>query len=247
MTRLNLAVFISGSGTNLQALIDKRNSGELLADIVVVISDRPDAYGLKRAERNNIPTFVVDYRKLLREFPERHQAYYHAEEKIIGILSNFKVDYVCLAGFMRLLSPGFLQVFKDGLVHRVINIHPALLPSFPGQHGYEDTFYYGCKWGGITVHFVDEGEDTGPIIGQVVYPIWPDDSLETIKKRGLSLEHELYPQCINWIARGFVQVQKLGNRILTNITDPHYSTIMEEMIKKALSSKHERCDGGGSG
>ncbi len=237
MSKLHIAVFVSGSGTNLQSLIDKSESGELLAKIVAVISDKENAYGLVRAKNHNIPTFVVNYSKFMKSHESKKVAYEMAEEEIIKILEQFEIDYVCLAGYMRLLTPHFLSHFKGKYVYRVLNIHPALLPSFPGCHGYEDTFNYGCKWGGITVHFVDEGEDTGPIIAQAVYPIWPDDTIDKIKQRGLSLEHKLYPQCINWLAQDFIRFEKKGNRIVTYITDPDYRVVLDEMIKQVIVPK----------
>jgi len=233
---LSLAVFVSGSGTNLQALIDRAESGQLRAKIEVVVSDRADAYGIERAKRHGIPAFVVDYADYINRCATRAEAYRAAEMEILEILERFEVDYVCLAGFMRLVSPSFLQCFRDGLVYRVLNIHPALLPSFPGMHGYEDTFSYGCKWGGVTVHFVDEGEDTGPIIAQAVYPIWPDDTIEVVRQRGLSLEYELYAQVVNWIASGFVRAIKKGRRTICHVTDPKYSLIIRNLVEKAMNA-----------
>ncbi len=253
---LKLAVFISGSGTNLQAMIDRALQGRLKAEIKLVISDREDAYGLERARNHNIPSFVVDYKKYLasesnEELLEKAKnvlgktplslrklsSYLKAEEELLKILEPYEIDYVCLAGFMRLLTPYFLSHFKGSSgVFRVLNIHPALLPSFPGRHGYEDTFEYGCKWGGVTVHFVDEGEDTGPIIAQMVYPIFPSDSLESVRKRGLSLEYEIYSQCINWLAEGWVQiVPPIGEgkpRVI--IKDPEYRNILKRWMEIAF-------------
>jgi phosphoribosylglycinamide formyltransferase 1 len=162
-----------------------------------------------------------------------------AEQQLIEVLDNYQPDYVCLAGFMRLLSPYFLGHYNREGEWRVLNIHPALLPAFPGQHGYDDTFGYGCKWGGITVHFADEGEDTGPIIAQAVYPIWPDDDLEKVRQRGLSLEYELYAQCLNWLAADQVELYPGGNdRVFARITDPAYRQILKEWTKIAFGSIH---------
>ncbi|MEM5790310.1 MAG: formyltransferase family protein, partial [Syntrophobacteraceae bacterium] len=111
---------------------------------------------------------------------------------------------------------------------------PALLPSFPGQHGYEDTFAYGCKWGGITVHFVDEGEDTGPVIAQAVYPIWPGDLPDKIRARGLQLEYEVYPQVINWLAMNHIKLEEIpGGRPRVRVTDPYYSRILRYWVQMA--------------
>jgi phosphoribosylglycinamide formyltransferase 1 len=159
-----------------------------------------------------------------------------AEQELVQTLDRYQPDYVCLAGFMRLLSPYFLGSYNKEGKWRVINIHPALLPAFPGQHGYDDTFAYGCKWGGITVHFADEGEDTGPIIAQAVYPVWPDDDLEAVRRRGLALEYEIYAQCINWLAEGFAEeVAAPQGRFWVRITDPNYPTIVRSWMAKALA------------
>jgi len=265
--KLRIAVLVSGGGTNLQALLDHAAAGSLAAEIVLVASDRADAYGLVRAERAGVPTHVVDYKAYLQRIIEkpleldlpvdleelaRRQKILKiqdpgrmlqrlarlvlAEHEMVRVLDNYQPDYVCLAGFMRLLSPYFLGHFNSGGQWRVVNIHPALLPAFPGAHGYDDTFAYGCKWGGITVHFADEGEDTGPIIAQAAYPIWPNDDLEKVRKRGLCLEYEMYAQCINWLAAGQVELYSDPyNRILTRITDPSYRKILKDWVEKAFS------------
>lgn len=263
--KLRLAVLISGGGTNLQAMIDRSAAGTLNADIVVVGSDRPDAFGLKRAAKANIPAFHVDYKnspkpgaaemeKLelpvdLVDLDRRQKIVKHpdpverlarlarlvmAEHELIRGIESYRPDYVCMAGFMRLLTPYFINHFNAGAL-RILNIHPALLPSFPGQRGYEDTFEYGCRWGGVTVHFADEGEDTGPIIAQAVYPIRPDDDIDKVRRRGLMLEYEVYSQVINWLAQGDVAVKSgLGGRTRVEIMDPNYGEIISNWIEKAL-------------
>jgi phosphoribosylglycinamide formyltransferase-1 len=262
--KLRLAVLISGGGTNLQAMIDRSRAGTLDAEIVVVLSDRPGAFGLERAARANIPAFYVDYKAFLKAAPielerlalpvdladlDRRQKIVKdpdsierqvrlarlvmAESELIGIIDRFNPDYLCLAGFMRLVTPYFINHFNAG-GFRILNIHPALLPSFPGQHGYEDTFEYGCKWGGITVHFADEGEDTGPIIAQAVYPIWPGDDVEKIRERGLSLEYEVYSQVINWLAHGQVELKSApGAGTSVEITDPGYAGVLCSWVARA--------------
>ena len=265
--KLRLAVLVSGGGSNLQSLIDRSAAGELAGEVVVVVSDRPDAHGLVRAEEANIPRFVVDYRshgkadprsvreqdptflledldraqKILRE-PDREKRLLRlsrlvsAERELISILDRFQPDLVCLAGYMRLVTPFFIHHYKRDGQWRVINIHPALLPAFPGQHGYEDTFAYGCRWGGVTVHFVDEGEDSGPIIAQAVYPIWPDDTVESIRRRGLQLEYAVYAQCINWLAGGHVHCDSLqGRSQAASIVDPAYPAIVKGWLELALA------------
>jgi phosphoribosylglycinamide formyltransferase-1 len=133
---------------------------------------------------------------------------------------------------MRLVTPYFIGRFSSGQL-RVLNIHPALLPCFPGRSGYEDTFEYGCKWGGITVHFADEGEDTGPIICQAVYPIWPGDDIDKIRERGLQLEYEIYSQAINWLSQGYVSFKSVpGGRTRVDITDPEYGGILKSWISR---------------
>lgn len=259
--KLRLAVLVSGGGTNLQAMIDRSAAGTLEAEVVLVLSDRPGAFGLKRAEEANIPAFHVDYgtstsaefekakslvdladldrrQKIIKDDdPSRRLArlarLVAAEQELIRRIDSFGPDYVCLAGFMRLLTPYFIShVNASG--PRIINIHPAVLPSFPGRHGYEDTFEYGCKWGGVTVHFADEGEDTGPIIAQAVYPIWPGDNIEKIRSRGLSIEYEIYSQVINWLAGGHVAIKKDPHgKTRVEITDPDYAEILAGWVARA--------------
>ncbi len=263
--KLRLAVLISGSGTNLQALIDKSIAGTLNAEISVVLSDRPEALALHRAAKADIPAFHVDYNSFAKYAPgeiekielpvdlaelDRKQKILKnpdpverrtklarlvlAEHELIRVIDSYGPDYICLAGFMRLVTPYFINHFNAGKF-RILNIHPALLPCFPGRHGYEDTFEYGCRWGGITVHFVDEGEDTGPIIAQAVYPIWADDDIGKIRKRGLQLEYELYSQVINWLAQGDVALKSTpGARTRVEITDPKYGEILRGWVAKGI-------------
>ncbi len=265
--KLRLAVLLSGSGTNLQAILDRSARGSLDAEVVVTAADRSDAYGLYRAEKANVPTRVIDYRihmetgqkewerlslpvdlkeldrtqKILKiadlsERLKRLAGLVLAEQEMIRQLDPFEPDYIILAGFMRLLSPYFLRHYNQEKSWRVVNIHPALLPAFPGRHGYEDTFGYGVRWGGVTVHFADEGEDTGPILAQAVYPVWPHDHLGSIKKRGLSLEYAVYGQCINWLARGQFRIQESPNgRSRVQITDPEYPEILKRWVSSAFS------------
>jgi phosphoribosylglycinamide formyltransferase-1 len=265
--KLKLGVLISGSGSNLQAMIDRIEAGKLDAEVVLVVSNNPDAYGLVRAEKHGIAVATVDYRKygkkLLPEISEsslpkefaavidRQRIYSGlplealrdrfarlvlAEQEIIKLLAPLNLDLVCLAGFMRLLSPYFIGHYCDEGQYRIMNIHPAFLPAFPGAHGYEDTLGYGCRFGGITVHFVDEGEDSGPIIGQAIYPIWPGDTLEATRKRGLQLEYLLYPQCIQWMAQGALQVVDVDDgRPQVRILDPEYPQFLEQLVQRAFA------------
>jgi phosphoribosylglycinamide formyltransferase 1 len=263
--KLRLAVLVSGGGTNLQAMIDRSLDGSLHAEIAVVLSDRPDAFGLERARKAGIPAHFVDYKSFmakdssqfdqqnlpvsLEELDQRQKILktpdavqrrlrlsrlISAERALIGVIDSFNVDYVCLAGFMRLVTPYFINHF-NAETYRILNIHPAMLPAFPGQHGYEDTFAYGCKWGGITVHFVDEGEDTGPIIAQAVYPVLPADDLDSIRAKGLQLEYEVYSQVINWLAQGNIKLESLpDNRIRVQVTDYNYPEILMKWTQKGF-------------
>ncbi len=164
-----------------------------------------------------------------------------AEHEMVRIIDSYSADYVCLAGFMRLVTPYFINHFNFGEL-RVINIHPALLPCFPGQHGYEDTFEYGCKWGGITVHFVDEGEDTGPIIAQAVYPIWPDDDVDEFGGGDCNSNMKLYSQAINWLAQGYVALKSTpGARTRVKITDPKYAEILKGWVCKRNCLRDSSC------
>lgn len=268
-TKARFAVLVSGSGTNLQAFLDRASAGTLAADVAVVASDRPDAYGLVRASNAGIPAHVVDYgiyrsigmndpalkdlqvdlealdrtQKILKNpDPEKRLLQLArlvlAERELSSVLDRYRPDFICLAGFMRLLSPFFLSRYNRENNWRVLNIHPSLLPAFPGQYGYEDTFAYGGKWGGITVHFADEGEDTGPIIAQAVYPIWPEDDLETIRRRGLGLEYEVYSQCVNWFVAGQVATHSgESGRTRALITDPCYGDILRRWMALAFQQQ----------
>ena len=159
-----------------------------------------------------------------------------AEQEVIELLDPLTPELICLAGFMRLISPYFIEQYNKEDRYAIMNIHPALLPAFPGSDGYGDTFAYGCRFGGITVHFVDEGEDTGPIIAQATYPIWPDDALDQVKKRGLKLEYALYSQCIQWMAQGDLLVEKgKDGRSSVRIQDPKYPQFIEELTKQAFT------------
>jgi phosphoribosylglycinamide formyltransferase-1 len=161
-----------------------------------------------------------------------------AEQEIIELLKPLAPELICLAGFMRLLSPYLIGHCNREDRYGIMNIHPALLPAFPGTDGYGDTLAYGCRFGGVTVHFVDEGEDTGPIIAQATYPIWPGDTLDIIRKRGLELEYMLYSQCIQWMAQGDLQVEdgKHG-RPQVRILDPAYPQFIERLTQKAFAGE----------
>jgi phosphoribosylglycinamide formyltransferase-1 len=197
----NIAVLISGNGTNLQAIIDEVKTGNINGKIVAVISNKADAFGLERAKQAGIPEHFIDHKGITRE---------EHEQKIIDILEKNNVDLVVLAGYMRVLTSLFVNKYK----YRLINIHPALLPAFPGTDGYGDTFNYGCKVGGCTVHFVDEGVDTGPIIIQKVNEIKEDDTLESFKQRGLEIEHQVLPEAVKLFCEDKLKIEGRKVKIL---------------------------------
>ncbi|MFO1518455.1 MAG: phosphoribosylglycinamide formyltransferase [bacterium] len=197
---LSLGVLVSGGGTNLQAILDAVDKRELNAAVKVVISDNPQAYALERAKKCGVPVRVV----VRKNFPDKKSF----EEEILKHLREQGVEWVALAGFMRLLSPHFLQAYP----HRVLNIHPAILPSFPGMEGVKQAYDYGVKVTGCTVHLVDEGCDTGPIIAQRIVKIEDDDTLESLLEKVHGEEHRLYPQVLQWIAEGRLTIK--GRKVL---------------------------------
>lgn len=192
--KVNIGVLVSGSGTNLQSIIDNSEKGFLDADIKVVISNNPDSYALERSKKHNIPAVLIEQ----SDFTNREDF----DRKMIEILNSYSVELVAMAGFMRILSPAFLKAFPM----RVINIHPAILPSFPGLHGQQQAFDYGVKFSGCSVHFADEGVDTGPIIIQAVVPVYDDDTEDSLSERILKEEHKIYSQAIQLYAEGKLEV-----------------------------------------
>ena len=195
-----LGVLISGSGSNLQAIMDAIKEKRLDAVIRIVISNRDDAYGLVRARKHNLPTEIVDHRK----FPAR-EAY---DQALVDLLKTHDVELVVLAGFMRLLSPVFVRAFSN----RIMNIHPALLPAFPGLHVQRKALEYGVRFSGCTVHFVNEECDQGPIIIQAAVSVFPDDTEESLSARILKEEHRIYPRAIQLYSEGRLHV--VGRRVL---------------------------------
>lgn len=193
--KLKIGVLVSGGGSNLQSIIDNIESGRLNASICIVISNNPEAYAISRCEMHRIPVAVVRH----EDFPTR-EAF---DRAMIDILNKNGVELIVMAGFMRLLSTEFLRTYPL----RIMNIHPALLPAFPGLHVQQKAIDYGVKFSGCTVHFADEGVDTGPIIIQAVVPVLPDDSEMTLAERILREEHKIYPQAIQWYAEGRIQVK----------------------------------------
>lgn len=196
-----IGVLVSGRGSNLQAIMDRISEGALPLVIQVVISDQEGAYALKRAELAGIKTVTVARKACLdkEEF----------EGRIDAALRAAEVELVVLAGFMRILSPGFVKKWH----HRIINIHPALLPSFPGLHGQKQAADYGVKFSGCTVHFVDEGTDSGPIILQKVVPVLDDDTEDTLADRILVEEHKALPEALALWAAGRLKIE--GRKVRT--------------------------------
>lgn len=191
---LRIGVLASGGGTNLQAIIDRCQDGSLATEIAVVITNNPGAGALDRASKADIPTLCINH----RDFSQREDF----DNAVVNALQEAEVDLVVLAGFMRIITQTFIDAFPD----RVINIHPALLPAFPGLHVQQQALDYGARFSGCTVHFVDGGVDTGPIIIQAVVPILPEDTVDTLSARILEQEHRIYPRAIQLIAEDRVRV-----------------------------------------
>lgn len=190
--RLQLGVLVSGGGTNLQSILDAVGGGALDADVRLVLSNRPKAGGLERARAAGVPALAISHRRF-----ETREAF---DAALVAALEEHGVEWVALAGFMRVLTPTFLRAFPG----RVVNIHPALLPAFPGVEAQHQAWEYGVKIAGCTVHFVDDGVDTGPILGQVAVPVLDDDDAERLRQRILVEEHRLYPRVLQWLAEGRV-------------------------------------------
>ena len=195
MSNHKVGVLASGRGSNLQSILDKIAMGSLPLEIAVVISDKADAFALERAEKAGIPNFAV----IRKECADKKEF----EEKINAILREHGVELVVLAGFMRILGADFVSGWR----HKMINIHPALLPSFPGLDAQGQAIRYGAKVSGCTVHFVDEGMDTGPIILQKVVQIADDDTEETLAAKILEQEHRALPEALSLWAAGRLAVQ----------------------------------------
>lgn len=231
--RLRLGVLVSGGGTNLQAIIDRSEAGLLSAEVVVVISDRPEAYALERARRHGIPTVVVRR----KDFASDEEF----DEAIMAHLRAYEVDLVVLAGYLKILTPRFVEAYRN----RIINIHPALLPSPFGGKGmyghrvHEAVLAHGCKVSGCTVHFVDEGIDAGPIILQRTVPVLEDDTPETLAARVLQQEHQALPEAIQLFAEGRLVVEGRRVRILTPEEAERRRPTMRR-VERALISVSEK-------
>lgn len=198
---LKLAVLGSGSGSNMQSIVDAIEAGTLDAEIKIVLADFPDAKILERAKKHNLKGMYLDCA------PFKTKLEGAAEDRLIEILKAEGVDTVVLAGFMRIVKPKLLAAFPN----RVLNIHPALLPAFPGVHSWTQALDYGCKVAGVTVHFVDAGTDSGPIIVQKAVPILEDDTPETLHARIQVQEHIAYPEALRILAKGNYTIE--GRRV----------------------------------
>ena len=194
-----VGVLLSGRGSNLQALVDAARRGDLGGEIAVVVSNVEGALGLERARQAGIPAVFRDHRGKKREA---------FDAEIVDILRAHHVDLVCLAGFMRLLSPAFVRAFPG----RILNIHPALLPAFPGLEAQRQAFEHGVKVSGATVHLVDEGLDSGPIVVQEAVRVLSSDTPESLAARILEIEHRLYPRAVRLLLEGRCRVE--GRRMI---------------------------------
>lgn len=203
--KLKIAVLISGRGSNLQALIDATSNPTFPAEIVLVLSNKPDAAGLKKAEQASIPSVTLDHKK----FSSREDF----DKEVTKLLEKSEAKIICMAGFMRLLSEWFVNKWHN----KLINIHPSLLPSFKGLHSQKQALEAGVKLAGCTVHFVRKEMDAGPIIIQSAIPVFNNDTEETLSKRILEEEHKIYPQAIKLIAENNI---KIINEIVKYDKDP---------------------------
>jgi phosphoribosylglycinamide formyltransferase-1 len=204
--RLRLGVLVSGSGSNLQALLDACAQADFPAEVAVVVSNKPDAFALERARRAGVPTRVLEH----KGFADR-EAF---DAALLQALREAGVELVCLAGFMRLLGKAFIDAYAG----RILNIHPSLLPSFPGLHAQRQALERGVKVAGCTVHFVDSGTDTGPIIAQAAVPVLPADDEAALAARILVEEHRLYPLAVRLVASGAVALSEGRTRVSASPT-----------------------------
>ncbi|RKH60059.1 phosphoribosylglycinamide formyltransferase [Corallococcus llansteffanensis] len=204
--RARLGVLVSGGGSNLQALLDAARQEDFPAEVACVVSNVPTAYALERARQAGVRAEVVDHKHF--------GAKADFEAALRGVLADAGVEWVCLAGFMRLVSADFLKHFPG----RVLNIHPSLLPAFPGLHAQRQALERGVKVAGCTVHYVDAGTDTGPIIAQAAVPVLPEDDEASLSARILAEEHRLYPLAVRLVVTGAVTLDGLRTRVDAIVT-----------------------------
>jgi len=197
---LKIAVLASGRGSNFQSIIESIKNGFIKAKIDILITDNKDAYAVTRAKESGIDSLFLDP----RDFPAR-SAYY---EEMARILKERSIGLIVLAGFMRIVGKPLIDAFPG----KILNIHPAILPSFPGLHGQGQAYEYGVKIAGCSVHFVDEGMDTGPVIVQAAVPVYSDDTEETLSERILSCEHRIYPYAVKLFSEDRLEIR--GRRVM---------------------------------
>lgn len=207
---LRVAVLASGRGSNLQAIIDAIEAGQVQAQIVAVISNKKDAVALERARKHGLPDLFVDPKPFAGR-PDNREAY---DQALLEVLAKHEVDLVLLAGYMKIVTSGLVNAYAN----RIMNIHPSLLPSFPGLDVQKKAIDWGCKLAGCTVHFVTEGVDEGPIILQAAVPILDDDTAEILAERILIQEHKLYPRAVQLFAEGRLRVD--GRRVFIEGAKP---------------------------
>jgi phosphoribosylglycinamide formyltransferase-1 len=208
MNNVRVGILVSGRGSNLQAIIDNIEQGLLPAEIVVVISDQPDAYSLERARKHNISAIHIS----AKGYTGKRDEY---DALLVAELQKNKVELVCLAGFMRIITPALIKAFPN----RILNIHPALLPAFPGLHVQKAALDHGVKFSGCTVHFVDKGMDTGPIIIQAVVPVLDNDTEDSLSERILRQEHKIYSRAIHLYAEGRLKIEGRRVRVIDGKTN----------------------------
>jgi phosphoribosylglycinamide formyltransferase 1 len=213
-----IGVLLSGRGSNFEALADSVAAGRIPdAEISIVISNREDAPGLRRATERRISSRVIPSKGVEREAYDR---------VVVAALNEARVDLVCLAGFMRLLSPYFVAAFRG----RILNIHPSLLPAFPGLESQRQALDYGVKFSGCTVHFVDENLDAGPVIAQAIVPIEPGDTEETLAARILSEEHRIYTEAVRLVLSGKFRIE--GRRVLPTAEETQEERLTERAKRR---------------
>jgi phosphoribosylglycinamide formyltransferase 1 len=217
---LRLGVLASGRGSNFQSIIDAVDNKTLNAEIVLLITDNPAAFATLRAKKHGIEYLVIRP----KEFSSRDEFY----GKVSRELQNRGVDLVILAGFMRIIGKQLIDVFPN----RIMNIHPALLPAFPGLHGQKQALEHGVKIAGCTVHFVDEGMDTGPIIIQAAVPVYPDDTEEILSERILAFEHKIYPEAIRLFSEGRIAVEGRTVKIKGDV--PSEQSVVNPQVREFI-------------
>ena len=193
---ITLAILISGNGSNLQAIVDAIEAGQLNAEIKAVVSNNPEAFGLVRATRHNLHTWVID--------DQDYNSRKHFDEVLRHYLETIDPDYIVLAGFMRILSPGFIDAFE----HRILNIHPSLLPAYKGLNTYQRALDNAETRHGVSIHLVTAELDAGPIILQASYAVEAGDSAEDLHRKGVQLEHQMYSQVLSWLGDKRLTIKK---------------------------------------